>query len=314
MNKLKFLLTGALLAWSALAVHAADDNVTTKTNITYKTTAQGPLRLDIHYPEAPRTNARYPLVLYTHGGGWSAGNKSIGNEGPKRMIVTALNARGFCVASVDYRLCTKDGSIVVKDCVTDSKDALRYLAKNARPLSLDANHAFTFGDSAGGHIAQMLLLAPPEAFPGDPALANAGFQVVAGVSWYGPCDFEKEDLFSRDGEPVKQDRFAGRMLRGNETPEEKIAVIREMSPVNYLKSNSLPLLMLQGDQDKTIPVAHARHMKERAEAVQAPVEIIIVKNASHGWKQAGGPLDPSLEEIIRKTADFMERNLGRSAK
>ena len=45
------------------------------------------------------------------------------------MGVKALNAQGFCVASVDYRLCTAGGTITVRDCVTDAKDALRFLAK-----------------------------------------------------------------------------------------------------------------------------------------------------------------------------------------
>ena len=94
----------------------------------------------------------------------------------------ALNEQGFCVASVEYRLCTKNGLITVRDCVTDSKDAMRFLAKNAEQYSIDVDRVFTWGDSAGGHLAQMLLLSPPESFPGDPALADARYRLVAGVS------------------------------------------------------------------------------------------------------------------------------------
>ena len=143
----------------------------TKLDITYKTTTQGPLKLDLHYPAA--RSASYPLVIFTHGGGWTTGDKTIGDRGVRFMGVQALTEQGFCVASVDYRLWSKDGDIVIRDCVTDAKDALRFLAKNAQKFSLNVGHVFTWGDSAGGQIAQMLLLSPPESFPGDPALADA---------------------------------------------------------------------------------------------------------------------------------------------
>jgi acetyl esterase/lipase len=207
---------------------------------------------------------------------------------------------------VDYRLCTKDGDIRVRDCVTDSKDALRFLAKNADRFSLDPNQVFTFGDSAGGHLAQMLLLSPPESFPGDPALADAKYRLVAGVSWYGPCDFEKMDLFTPPGETDVRDRFGARILKAGIGSDGKLDAYREVSPVNYLSPESLPLLMIQGDKDTTIPVHHAHHMKARADAVKAPVEILIVQNSGHNWKAVGGKLTPALDDIAAKTASFLK--------
>jgi len=285
----------------------------TKLDVTYKTTAQGPLKLDLHYPAAPKAGDKFPLVLFMHGGGWAAGNKTIGDRGVRFLGVKALNAQGFCVASVDYRLCTKDGIITIRDCITDSKDALRFLAKNAEQFSLDANRVFTWGDSAGGHLAQMVLLSP-ESFPGDPVLADAKYRLIAGVSWYGPCDFEKTELFNGPGQTGVRDRFGPRIIKSDADAKAKLAAYREVSPVNYLKADSPPLLMVQGDKDTTIPVHHARYMKERAEAVKAPVEILIVENSAHNWKEAGGALRPSLDEIVAKSAAFLKEHLERAAK
>lgn len=292
----------------------ADDIVgaTTQLDITYKTTGQGPLRLDLHYPETPKPAAGYPLVVFTHGGGWAAGSKTIGTQGVRFLGVSALTKQGFCVASVEYRLCTKDGGITMRDCVTDAKDAMRYLAKNAANLSLDAKHVFTWGDSAGGHIAQMLLLSPPESFPGDPALADAKYHLVGGVSWYGPCDFEKTDLFNGPGQTGVRDRFGARIIKAGADEKTKLAAYREVSPVNYLRSDSPPLLMMQGDKDTTIPVHHAHYMKERADAVKAPVEILIVQNSGHNWREDGGALLPSLDEVVAKTVEFMNQQLKRA--
>ncbi len=280
-------------------------------DVVYKTTEQGPLKLDLHYPAEPKAGATFPLVLFTHGGGWVTGTKAIGDRGVRFMGVKALNAEGFCVASVDYRLCNKEGNIIVRDCVVDAKDALRFLAKNAGQFSLDAEHVFTWGDSAGGHLAQMLLLSPPDSFPGDPALADAKYRLIAGVSWYGPCDFEKTALFIPPGGSGVGDRFGSRILKPGAAEQTRLAAYREVSPVNYLRLDSPPLLMMQGEKDPTIPVQHAHFMKERADAVKASVETFIVQNSGHNWREFGGSLSPTLEEIMTKTAEFMKKHLKR---
>lgn len=305
-------MLSAIMLATFSASHAEQKSTTNKLDVTYKTTAQGPLKLDLHYPAAPKTGDKFPLVLFMHGGGWAAGNKTIGDRGVRFLGVQALNAQGFCVASVDYRLCTKDGAITVRDCVTDSKDALRFLAKNAEQFSLDANRVFTWGDSAGGHLAQMVLLSPPESFPGAPALADAKYRLIAGVSWYGPCDFEKIELFTPPGAKGVGDRFGSRILKPGADEKTRLAAYREVSPVNYLHPDSPPLLMMQGDQDPTIPVQHAHYMKERAEAVKAPVETFIVQNSGHNWREVGGTLRPTLDVIMTKTAESMKEQLDHS--
>jgi acetyl esterase/lipase len=186
---------------------------------------------------------------------------------------------------------------------------VRYLAKNGEALGIDPLRIFVMGDSAGGQIAQLLLLSPPESLPGAPELAGAAYRIVAGVSWYGPCDFEKTDLFNYDDRADFRDRFGARILRTDADPKEKLARYREMSPINYLSSRSPPLLMIQGDQDTTIPVKHAHYMKEKAVATRAPVEIMIIRNAGHNWRQVGAPIAPTLDEIVQRTVGFFSSHL-----
>lgn len=279
--------------------------------IVYKSISQRDLRLDLYYPNDnhPDTNAPYPVVLYTHGGGWSAGSKQGITRGTFKDVFTQLINHGFAVASIDYRLCQKDGVITVRDCVIDCKDAARYLSTHSSSLKLDPKRFFVMGDSAGGHLAQMLLLTSPESLPGDEALASASYKMLAGVSWYGPCDFEKTDLFNHDDRPDFRDRFGARVLGANTDANSKLDRYREVSPVNYLEQDSAPLLMIQGDKDTTIPVKHAHHMKKRAEAVEAPVEIMIVKNAGHNWRMVDAEIDPSREVIIQRTVQFLLAHL-----
>ncbi len=279
-----------------------------KLNVVYKTVNKRKLLLDLYYPNSEDDTA-HPLVIYTHGGGWAAGSKDGIARGSFKAVFEQLLARGFAVASVSYRLCRKDSGITMRDCVIDCKDAARYLSRNGRSLKLDANLFFVMGDSAGGHIAQMLLLSSPKALPGDTGLATASYKMLAGVSWYGPCDFEKTALFNHDDRANFRDRFGPRILGSDSDPKDKLKRYREMSPVNYLSEGSAPLLMIQGDKDTTIPVKHAYYMKEKADAVKAPVEIMIIKNSGHNWRRVDADIDPSRDTIIERTVQFFTDHL-----
>ena len=161
------------------------------------------------------------------------------------------------------------------------------------------------GDSAGGQIAQMLLLSSPESLPGDRQLASERYKMVAGVSWYGPCDFEQTDLFNHDDRPNFRDRFGPRIAPLGTKPAKRFELYREMSPVNYLTRDSPPLLMIQGDKDTTIPVKHAYRMQKQADELSAAVEIVIVKNAGHNWRKVGAEIEPSRKSIIDRTVKFL---------
>lgn len=280
-----------------------------KLGVVYKTVGKRNLEFDMYFPDAG-VDRPCPVIVYTHGGGWAAGSRFGAASGGFAPLFKALLNEGFCMVSVDYRLYRKEGTIRMRDCVIDSKDAIRYLVRNSAALNIDPQRVFVFGDSAGGHIAQMLLLTPPETLTGDAGLAKVDYSVVAGLSWYGPCDFEKEDLFNHDDRPSFKDRFGARIVGDAKvTPDEKLRLYREMSPINYLKKDSPPLFMIQGDKDTTIPVKHARHMEKRAKQLKAPVEILIVQNSGHNWRKVEADIKPSRAEIIQATVNFFVTHL-----
>ena len=279
-----------------------------KLDVVYKQVGRKKLQLDLYYPTAKRAET-CPVVIYTHGGGWAAGSRQGAAKASFAQVFTRLLDEGFAVVPVDYRLYKRGGIVAMRDCVIDCKDAVRYLAKHAESLGVDPERFYVMGDSAGGQIAQMLLLSSPESLAGEPALADAYYRVVGGVSWYGPCDFEDQNLFNHDDRPDFRDRFGPRIVVSEVTPEERLKLYREMSPVQYLKKDSPPLLMIQGDKDTTIPVKHAYRMQEEAAKRQADVETLIVKNAGHNWRKVDADIEPPREEIIAKTVEFFVNQL-----
>lgn len=281
-----------------------------KLEAVYKTISGRDLKLDLYYPTALRPK-KCPVVVFTHGGGWAAGNRYKVASGSFAVVFKRLVKEGFAVAPVTYRLAKKDSGVAMRDCVIDCKDAIRYLAKNSESLGIDPMRICVMGDSAGGHIAQMLLLASPEQLSGDKALAEVPYRMLAGVSWYGPCDFENMDLFNHDDRSDFRDRFGPRILGSDSGPADKLERYREVSPVNYLSKDSPPLLMIQGDKDTTIPVKHAYYMKQKADSVKAPVEIMIIRNSGHNWRKVDADIDPSREAIIERTVHFFVDQLQR---
>ena len=275
-----------------------------KLNVLYKVTKEENLYLDIYYPKEVKDGSKLPVVIYTHGGGWAVGSRHGASNASFKTVHTALLNKGFCIVSVSYRLWEKNGTTTMRDCVIDCKDALRYLSKNNIELGIDKNRFYSFGDSAGGQIAQMLLLSSSKSLEGDAALKGYDYKMVAGVSWYGPCDFEKTSLFNHDDRENFRDRFGPRILKPNTSPKDKLLLYKEMSPINYLTKDSTPLLMIQGDSDTTIPVKHAYYMKEKAEKIGAPVTIMIVKNAGHNWRKVGTDIDPTRADIEQNTVDY----------
>lgn len=276
-------------------------------NVLFKRSETGPVYLDFYFPDED-TSSKKPVILYTHGGGWAAGSKQGAGHASFGVVHQALLKEGFCVVSVGYRRWSKTGKTSMRDCVIDSKDALRYISAYSEELGIDPMRIYTFGDSAGGHLAQMVLLAPPEALPGDAELAKYTYKTVAGVSWYGPCDFEDEQLFNHNDRENFRDRFGPRIMGPDSKTEEKLERYREMSPVNYLTNDSPPLLMIQGDKDTTIPVKQAYRMQEALKTIDAPVEILIVKNAGHNWRSVDAPIEPGRNEIIEQTVQFIAKH------
>ncbi|MGJ8672703.1 prolyl oligopeptidase family serine peptidase [Rubritalea sp.] len=272
-------------------------------NVTFKQTPQGPVQFDFYFPDQDSSKDK-PVVIFTHGGGWAAGDKSKAGSGSFKTVHQALLKKGFCVLSVGYRKVAKGGDTAMRDCVIDAKDALRYISAYKKELGIDPNRIYTFGDSAGGQLAQVVLLSPQDSLPGDPELSEYSYKTVAGVSWYGPCDFQDPQLFNHDDREKFKDRFGGRIMSGGAKAEDKDKLYREMSSVSYLTKDSPALLMFQGDKDTTIPVKQAYRMQEALKTIKAPVEIVIVKNSGHNFKPVEGTVTPSRDKIIEQTIQF----------
>ena len=111
--------------------------------------AAGPLRARLFAPpeaqEQPE-GAGGPLVVYFHGGGWTAGDLDT-HEQPCRLLAKTSGAR---VLSIEYRLAPEHR---FPAGVEDALAAFRDAVAQADELGADPSRIAVAGDSAGGHLA-----------------------------------------------------------------------------------------------------------------------------------------------------------------
>ncbi len=136
----------------------------TFTNVLYATAPdtanrQENLSMDIDLPKSVSGNARYPLMLLIHGGGFMEGDK-------KEMAShsSVLADSGYVGATINYRLGWQrgsnkcDGNVsseydALYCAVQDANAALRFLVAHADVYHIDTSRIYIGGGSAGGTIA-----------------------------------------------------------------------------------------------------------------------------------------------------------------
>ena len=278
-------------------------------DIVYKQAGNQKLVLMLFNP-LERKPGKSPLVVYIHGGGWAGGDRYKLFRPHLISVVRELNKRGVTCASIEYRL-AKPGSATVMEGVADCKDALRFLANNADQYGIDPGRIGVFGESAGGHLCLIAALGDERDYPCDPAVPGSPVKIRCAAAYYPRVSFSDFALLVTErfsAERVRKDleRILGGPL------DQKQEVIRKLSPIELLRADSPAILIVHGDKDDILPVSNATAMRDAAQTKGVAVECIICKGAAHCLD--GKNLDPTEEEITRRTVDFLMKNLGAEAR
>ena len=291
-------------AISSLAGRAAalPSDVALQSDIVYKSVAGTSVALDL-YRLKGKTYSQAPLLVFIHGGGYVGGDKQGILRRHADVFGPLLRDHGYQVASVNYRLCTSLGSKLL-DCSTDCKDAVRFLVKHSSKFGIDARRIAAMGTSAGGSLALLLPLTKDDDLPGDAALAKQPAHVTCAVSWFGCTDFSQLDLIKE----FQSQKVSQRLPMLFTSAPDKIRRECELvSPAWYLRRDSakVPLLLVHGENDSTVPLSQSTWLDGEARKLGAPVELLVVKKAGHGFKDVPGPISPSRDEINRRARAFI---------
>lgn len=251
-------------------------------------------KLDFYVPPAhfPRP---LPAVIFIHGGGWSGGSK---HDGRGREVGETLAGKGYAVFSIDYLLNTvvKDGqgkstvtSVAWPQNFYDCKSALRFVRKNAAEFGVAPDRIAVMGASAGAHLALLVGATESAAEMNKGGLyLDQSNDLAAVLQFYGRFDVTED----------RQDRFAG------STPEETRANAVAASPVTHLTKDNPPVLAVQGDADKIVPVQFGRRLVARLNELGVPHEYIEIPGAGHSFG-----LTPPEKDLRPALFAFLEKYL-----
>jgi len=249
-------------------------------------------KLDLAQPKAEAKELR-PAVVFLHGGGWMTGDKK-GKEFLGNAVKYAQ--KGYVGCSLNYRL-SDDAPFPA--AVQDVKCAVRWLRAHAADYHVDPDRIGCMGFSAGGQLALMLGLASKEAgFDNEGPNQDMSSQVQAVVDVSGPSDFDAVDLTKSGWSWVPKE---GGFLYG---PEETFAERKKKaSPVTYVTRDAPPLLIVQGADDVTVPVASTDALVALLKKVGAKdVAYLRLDGAGHGvLSQKAEEVDPAMEKFFERT-------------
>ncbi|MBI1731099.1 alpha/beta hydrolase [Candidatus Acetothermia bacterium] len=260
-------------------------------NISYCKGGPENLLMDVYYPET--ANGPVPVAVYVHGGGWHSGSKD-GGSGIEDL--NEIRAHGYLVVSINYRLAPQ---YLFPAMIEDVKCAVRHLRANASTYGLNSDKIGVWGTSAGGHLVELLGTSDAgSGFEGTGGYAGVSSRVQAVVDMFGVADLPS--IYNLQPDIISQ-------AFGAHSASDPILVLA--SPDHWISSDDPPFLLLHGEDDTTVPVEQSKLFYQQLQSAGVESELVIVKNAGHGFSRVGGPIDPSRAEISKMTADFFDQHL-----
>jgi acetyl esterase/lipase len=193
--------------------------------------------LKLAYYPAKDVQGPSPAMVFVHGGGWSSGSRFAG-----MVLSQTLNAGGYTLFSVDYRLSPEANAL---DMVQDVTGAIRWIRANALALGVDPRRLAISGHSAGGHLAAMVALGTRLEGPLDYIGEVGGnleqdSRVQACIIYAGVLDLVRER-----SRPLVED-----LTHTGMNVEE---AQKALSPLHLAHGQAPPILMIYGENDPLAP-------------------------------------------------------------
>lgn len=276
-----FVLAGAWLLTTARPTRSGEAEerakrppVVVETDVVYGRVHGAGLLADIGYPQ--KSTGKRPAILSVHGGRWRAGHRRDGSS----INVEQWGGFGFVAMSIDYRLV---GCTPAPACYQDMQCAIRFLHANADRYGIDTGRIYLIGQSAGGHMVSLA------ATLGDgPYLRTGGWEeasnsvraVISVAANYELTALSWGDIWTPPGE--------------DPTAARKLA-----SPVNHVRADMPPILILHSDNDQSVPIENALGMVEALRAAGA-------RHVFHRYPDMGHM--GINEEVIARAREFINEH------
>lgn len=225
-----------------------------------------PLTLDVYRPGY--VHRPVPAVLVIHGGLWRSGSNA------EFLALNAyLAARDYVVVALNYRQAPQARFPLGRD---DVLAAIAYVKVHAEEFGIDPGRLAVLGRSSGGQLA--LLTAYTAA---DPSIRGA-------ISLYGESDLKYEYENPAPRSLVDTRGLLEGYLGGD--PRAAADAYFAASPVNFVRADTPPTLLLHGLLDRVVPAAQTARLEARLQEAGVKHLAVRLPWATHGCDRSfGGP-------------------------
>ncbi len=268
------------------------------------------LTLDIAVPQT-KTKIKPVLVIF-HGGGWLLNNKSIMTD----LANSIATRTDIITVNVNYRLLSDvDNTTTVNQIVEDAMGAVIWVKQNIQRYGGDPKKVAITGDSAGGHLAAMVMVAGrnldsdgfakkplgfkptylPKGATAEQVARKNGLKIQAAILSYAGFslvevaerDFETESNQFWKWANAKPRGMFGEKINLKDNPEYYQAVSPDQYLVNATE-NALPNQFVHvGELDPLTTPERAKIYVERLKNLAQPMQFKIYEGKGHGFLDSG---------------------------
>lgn len=228
--------------------------------------------LDLYYPANKKD---FATVVWFHGGGLKAFQKEIPEY---------LRNKGLAVVGVNYRLSPKATSPAY---VQDAAAAISWVFKNITKYGGDPSLIFVSGHSAGGYLTLMTGL-DKRWLAANGTDANA----IAGLI------------------PISGQTITHSTIREEQHISPTIAVVDNMAPLNHIRPDAPPLLLITGDRNLEMAGRYEENalLAAMMKAVGHPTILYELQGYTHMVTEAAFPLVIAEINRVVKEKEQTKRN------
>ena len=245
-----------------------------------------------------------PTVIVPHGG---PEGRDIWGFDP---MATTLASQGYAVFQPNFRGGGGFGRKFVEAghgqwgerMQEDVADATRNLI--AQGIT-DPKRVCVFGWSYGGYVAMTASFKNTDLF--KCAVAGAGVSdLVEMQRWVRDGTTNKKEVISGGGSGAQSMTYKY-WLQAIGDPEKVRDRLISNSAARNAASVGMPLLLIHGDKDQTVPIEQSQLMQRAMEKAGKPVRLLAVKDTDHYFTPMQGP---SWKTILTEATAFIGQNIG----
>jgi acetyl esterase/lipase len=213
----------------------------------------------------PWEKGEVDVILFIHGGGWAAGDKSGYDSACKNYA-----SQGYVAAAMNYRFINPDlpperQPATCADMLDDIESAVAALRAKLLEKGYTPRKMAISGGSAGGHLTMLYAYSRG---------ARAPIPIAFLFPDVGPTDFSDPAYLDM---PVPLVGELAPRLAGRADYDPAL-----MSPLHYVAPGAPPTLLRYGALDELVPLSQGTLLKAALEAAGTRCDLLVYPNSGHG--------------------------------